>query len=803
MGNKKFTFKQLLASKKVEIPVLQRDYVHGNLKDKKAENIREDFVADLVNHLLQSHPDEMTLDFIYGKIIDDDLSEEQERREEHLESLLDTVSEYAKKSGYEIQKNYKRLNEFVSKDTFIPFDGQQRLTTLFLLHFLVYTKLDKDISFLSNFLYKTRESSRDFLEALLQNASDFTPNEIWESSFVTYIKDRNWFYHFWRYDPTVLSMMVMLEEFRKKVTQQDDVQDSIATMYANLENNGILTFDFLDIDEHQLDDILYVKMNASGKELTDFEKFKSWLIEYVNDKKNKIFLAEKDWEIKLDTVWYDLFWEVDTSKTDELLYQYIRKMLILRYCSNEIAVSDEDEKQKIQKTRKSVYDKLNGKDSISFRFYVEHNLIDEDSLNFIWWNLNILCHDTKYNRFEAVIRKIWNRTFLADWKEEEPFRYFLIKNLGNFNLFHQTFLFSIFIYIEQLNKSSENFSEENFFDWMRLSRNLIYNSRIDDTTPFFSAIQSLKNFGNRCLDVKAVLTSASFIDYFPERQRKEEFRKNKPEYDSWRDSFVVAENHSYFYGQIAFLIELSKVDGVPNLEKFKNYYSILSEIFSSSNLEGKHLISMSLLTIDDKWMPDLGSNRYLFCLPRKATARDRDENWRRIFNDKSKRAVLEELIKLYMQYGDLDSLIAERKVGITDWRRLLLEYPEELDYCKQGLINWVKGKNYVRLLGQSRLSHYHRELRTSVLFNTLLKKAFNLSSNDYGEMKSDDVCYINFNLNNNQLRIRFDYNELALKVFKVEDEIERLVSEEKISDIDEKLRGIINSFEIYNTEAKC
>ena len=138
MGNKKFTFKQLLTAQKVEIPVLQRDYVKGNLKDKKAENIREDFVADLVNHLIQPKPDEMTLDFIYGKIIDDDLSEEQERHEEHLESLLDTVSEYAKKSGYEIQRNFKRLNEFVSKDTFIPFDGQQRLTTLFLLHFLRY-----------------------------------------------------------------------------------------------------------------------------------------------------------------------------------------------------------------------------------------------------------------------------------------------------------------------------------------------------------------------------------------------------------------------------------------------------------------------------------------------------------------------------------------------------------------------------------------------------------------------------------------------------------------------------------------
>ena len=799
MGNKKFTFKQLLTAQKVEIPVLQRDYVQGNLKDKKAENIREDFVADLVNHLIQPKPDEMTLDFIYGKIIDDDLSEEQERCEEHLESLLDTVSEYAKKSGYEIHRNFKRLNEFVSKDTFIPFDGQQRLTTLFLLHFLVYTKLDKDISFLRQFLYKTRESSRDFLEAFLNNASDFATNEVWVHSFLTFIQDRNWFYDFWKYDPTVMSMMVMLEAFREKITQQEDLHKSIVTIHSNLESENVLTFDFLDIDEHQLDDILYVKMNASGKELTDFEKFKSWLIEYVEDKKNNIIVDEQDWETKLDTVWYDLFWEVDKNKTDELLYQFIKKMLVFKYCSKEIVGIDEEEKQKNQKTRKLIYDKLNGKDPISFKFYIEHNIIDADSLNFIWFNLDKLTENSGDELFETCIRKVWNKTFIANWSNDQLFKHFLVKDIAGFNLFHQTFLFAVFTYVEQLNTNSEEFKEEKFLDWIRLSRNLIYNSRIDDATPFFSAIQSIKKFGDKCLSVTSVVTHEKFIEYFPEQQRKEEFKKNQDKYKLWKDDFITAENHSYFYGQIGFLIRLSKVENVPEQELFRYLYEQLSNIFSEGNLKANNLIGRSLLTINHHWMPDYGSNRYLFCLSDRANSRERDENWRRVFNNPDKRKIFKDLADLYSQFGSLEDIILERKKDINDWRRLILDYPGELNYCKQGLINYQKNGDYIRLLGQSRLSHYHRELRTSILFNRFLKEKLALSKDNYVEMKSDDNCFILMPINGNEIKIIFDFEILIFRFYEKMEDSEVEISKDGLKNIDENLYHLIESMSCYTS----
>src|SRR5690606_35422883 len=103
--------------------------------------------------------------------------------------------------------------------------------------------------------------------------------------------------------------------------------------------------------------------------------------------------------------------------------------------------------------------------------------------------------------------------------------------------------------------------------------------------------------------------------------------------------------------------------------------------------------------------------------------------------------------------------------SVNDWRRLLLEYPEELQYCSQGLIKYNEGGNYIRLLGSSQINHNHRELRTSILFNQYLRKFFALDDNDYKHQRSDVGCYIEMKHNEALLRIRFGYKTHVFEVF--------------------------------------
>ena len=102
---------------KIEIPKIQRDYAQGR-DSKEAKVVRDRFLQALYEAVTQKS---ITLDFVYGDI-----------------------------------------NE---KGILVPLDGQQRLTTLFLLHWYAAKKerIDRDKSdFLKHFSYATRFSSRDF-----------------------------------------------------------------------------------------------------------------------------------------------------------------------------------------------------------------------------------------------------------------------------------------------------------------------------------------------------------------------------------------------------------------------------------------------------------------------------------------------------------------------------------------------------------------------------------------------------------------------------------------------------------------
>ena len=120
----KYTFWELISKYRIEIPKIQRDYAQGR-EDKDIEKIADKFLKDLRNSIINSK--QLNLDFVYGK---------------------------------------------VENDILIPLDGQQRLTTLFLIHWylaLKESKLTVEIkSILLRFTYETRISSQDFCKKLVE-----------------------------------------------------------------------------------------------------------------------------------------------------------------------------------------------------------------------------------------------------------------------------------------------------------------------------------------------------------------------------------------------------------------------------------------------------------------------------------------------------------------------------------------------------------------------------------------------------------------------------------------------------------
>ena len=68
-------------------------------------------------------------------------------------------------------------------------------------------------------------------------------------------------------------MLNMLEDIHNTFKSRDDLVKFLDLLLD--EDNCPLYFNYLDIGEYHLEDSIYIKMNARGKPLSDFEKFKA------------------------------------------------------------------------------------------------------------------------------------------------------------------------------------------------------------------------------------------------------------------------------------------------------------------------------------------------------------------------------------------------------------------------------------------------------------------------------------------------------------------------------------------------
>ena len=103
--------------------------------------------------------------------------------------------------------------------TFEPLDGQQRLTTLFLLHWYLASRcgaLD-DAQRWRKFTYATRPSARRFCKRIVECP---LPAD-WARPPSAWITDRDWYLHLWRFDPTIRAMLVTLDAIAKRFADED------------------------------------------------------------------------------------------------------------------------------------------------------------------------------------------------------------------------------------------------------------------------------------------------------------------------------------------------------------------------------------------------------------------------------------------------------------------------------------------------------------------------------------------------------------------------------------------------------
>ena len=164
-----------------------------------------------------------------------------------------------------------------------PLDGQQRLTALFLLHWVAAVRVGEltQESAWADFGYDTRDSASMFTHRIARHGADLE----WGGGpgLRQWIEDQPWHLHAWRHDATVQSMLVVLEEIEARLLglPTADVWRRLAR-----RDSPAVSFRLLQIGRegdagHELGDLqgdeLYIKMNSRGKPLTEFENVKAVL----------------------------------------------------------------------------------------------------------------------------------------------------------------------------------------------------------------------------------------------------------------------------------------------------------------------------------------------------------------------------------------------------------------------------------------------------------------------------------------------------------------------------------------------
>lgn len=251
----------------IEIPLIQRDYAQGR-PGAQIEEIRVGFLEVLIDAIAGGEP--VGLDFVYGDI---------------------------------------------EGSTFRPLDGQQRLTTLFLVHWYLASAADRlELGApWTRLSYATRASARLFCQRLA--ASPFPRGEDVPSAWIT---DQAWYLHVWQADPTIQAMLVMIDAIHGEIQRSHPGLDAQAAWERlTRAESPAVSFYLLPLDDMGSDEDLYIKMNSRGKPLTPFENFKARFEQDIQHCGRSNEFAHK-----IDGAWSDLFWPFhggDDIVDDELI----------------------------------------------------------------------------------------------------------------------------------------------------------------------------------------------------------------------------------------------------------------------------------------------------------------------------------------------------------------------------------------------------------------------------------------------------------------------------------------------------
>lgn len=594
---------------KIIIPDLQRDYCWGTTKN---------LVERFIDNLIENKDKELNLGLLYG---------------------------------YEAPLGHIQLC-----------DGQQRITTLFLLLGMLNKKTNDTFR---RYLISEKEESDDwepYLQYSIRESSLYFLSDLTRFFFienkglsVSDIKIQPWYFKDYDMDPSIQSMIAAMKIIENKIQNID----------CNIFGEHIteqLSFLYYDMGNRTKGEETFVVINTTGEPLSPTENLKPLLISR-QPKENQVECAQK-WE-----TWEQFFWK-NRGKNDTAnngLNEFFRWLMLLN-----LNVESEEFKQ-IQKDgtykfdlKKIEFDKIDKYfEIVSKRLFSEKEKIFSD-------NKDWLSPDKDGNS-----QVIWLR------------------------------LLTVLEYINKFPEAKERdlLRVRMFFKNLALIPNVT--KAIAEVLP--EAIRIVKKMPNADLCSVLEIKNVSKILLSEEGRRKLEIYRDAENREEVENAFWKEEEYELWSGEILPMIKWATTDDKFDYNSFTTYRDKFNKVFHD-NLEYEDLdvTRRALLTRELKDYPRKfkGYTNWSFAWDY--------EDWKVLINDNVDK------FKSFLDELNIDDIYVAQKQMIENNPSEkkydeFVKIPELLRYCNQKKMQWENELGWTLLKGDKKRGE-HANVKTYRLF---------------------------------------------------------------------------------------
>ena len=622
----------LLSRYRVVIPGIQRHYVQG-ANNPKAESVRKQFIKEIFT-AIEEKQHEFNLHFIYGPINTD------------------------------------------GEDSFVPVDGQQRLTTLWLIARYAAEKAEpsdcKDLlRLLSRFTYEDRINAKRFCQALTCEDSrwDITqdPNPD--------ILCQDWFVNYWKEDETVASMIRMLSTIHEEWNKHQD------TITAEDVLEAIASKIRFELKIDAFGDDIYMKMNARGLQLTQWENFKGKFSEELCEDIKETWDNEIE---ELSNLYFTCSGEQHELPDNAFFALYAR---IMAY-----------------EARKSGVDCGNSIKHLA-AYTHNHNTWSQIELPFVPYSdfSSITNNESIASTVAATCGKMI-KTVLDNFKEIAPY-------FGDNKLFDTFFHpqngneldFTLCCYEYFKKFVNEDVDSTNFLKALRLMWNILENvdkqyEEPDNRVKLVKKIIDLKDQTLYSPQIKEKIGSNAPEQAKEEAEKAVQMHRNDQSMPSdwnedklglwrdWNDAIEKAENWAFFHGSIRFLYRNS--NGENTWENFATKLSNCMDLFTQDGLsEEKKVKANQVLISHCKEWDDIR---------REPVFDTKKESWKQVLTDSSLSECVNGLLLSPNDIVDNHNGIIQILIDDAIWNNLIKETPGyELEWKANSPSLWLNRYLYL------------------------------------------------------------------------------------------------------------